>query len=182
MALSEFRDTHSWQGAIKLGPHLSRLADDLPASEEHGLAKQLRKGAVELAATIAADLQHGAKSSDVRLLPALRLVAALELIDKIYPALDTAAAREAVDALFERLTGPAFDERRSAPKPPAAPAHPAAPAPRPEPASVPVMAEAAPVAAPAPRVDAPARPEVTAHDSDTNPALKVSPSDEHQSR
>jgi len=91
MKLSQYRSSSSWLGAIELGPKLMTLAEELPASEELGLSLQLRQIMVELPATIAADLLQG--SSEARLLPVLKLLATLELIDRVYPALDTAGVR-----------------------------------------------------------------------------------------
>ena len=107
MQLSEYKDTHSWQDAMRLGPHLMKLAEEMPATEELGLSWQLRQAMVEIPATIAADLVHGNKPG---LMPLLKLVAALELIDKVYPALDTASAKAASDKLADRLLGEDFDE------------------------------------------------------------------------
>jgi hypothetical protein len=100
MKLSEYRNTLSWQGAIALGPTLLRLAEELPAAEELGLGFALRQGAVELPATIAADLVEGREPG---ILGVLKLSTALELIDKVYPALDTADIRKAVEDLLTRL-------------------------------------------------------------------------------
>ena len=109
MALSEFRDTHSWQGAIELGPHIVRLAEDLPTAEAMGLSLQLRQSMVELPAAIAVDLLEG--HSFTRKPAIMRLVAMLDLIDKIYPALDTAELRTTVEQLAERLSGKDFGEQ-----------------------------------------------------------------------
>jgi len=68
------------------------LAEELPASEELGLSLQLRQIMVELPATIAADLLRDV--SEVRLMPVLKLLATLELIDRVYPALDTAGVKD----------------------------------------------------------------------------------------
>jgi hypothetical protein len=147
MPAAEFRDTRSWQEAIALGPELMELAEAMPATEELGLSWQLRKSMVRLPAAVALDLDD---DKDARKVELYRLMATLELIDKVYPALDTAAAKSAVDRLAERLTGPGFDERvrgkSPAPKP-AAPEQPAAAAPgplagqHPAPDSVPVLEE-----------------------------------------
>lgn len=170
MAFSEFRDTYSWKGAIELGPHLARLADELPAGEQMGLALQLREGMVNLAGGIGLDILDG--GSFTRRRHAVRLLATLDLVDHIYPALDTGAARDALDKLLERLTGPDFDQHKSG-KP-----RTVAPAPRPElphpaPESVPVIPDAPTPAAPTP----PLPPhQVPAHES--NPALKIAVSAE----
>jgi hypothetical protein len=130
MTVSEYRDTYSWQAALELGPRLMSLAEELPAAEEMGLSFQLRQLMVELPAVVAADLiQDGTTRQTV----ALKLVATLELVDRVYPALDTAATRTAADNLVERLMGAGFDERATQqPEAPApAPAAPIAPAPAP---------------------------------------------------
>ncbi|HVQ44616.1 MAG TPA: four helix bundle protein [Candidatus Saccharimonadia bacterium] len=133
MKLSEYRNSSSWQKAIDLGPKLMALAEELPASEETGLSLQLRQLMVELPATIAADLVQ--EHSDERLMPALKLLATLELIDRVYPALDTAGVRSEADALAEGLVSG---------EPAARDAEPPQPAPAPErelePAATPVLA------------------------------------------
>jgi hypothetical protein len=91
---------------MDLAPGLIRLAEEMPASEEMGLSMQLRELMVEVPATIAADLIHG--DQDNRLLPALKLVATLELIDRVYPALDTADTKAAINNLVEQLASPSF--------------------------------------------------------------------------
>jgi hypothetical protein len=175
MALSKFRDTYAWQGAIELGPHLARIADELPASEDNGLARQLRQGMVELPAVIAVDILKD--DGKAQMLPLLKLLAAVDLIDRVYPALDTADAREALEKLYGRISSPDFAERKNPPKP--APHEQKPEPPRPAPETVPVIEGAAPQPLPAPA--APAHPPVAAHsDSDVNPALKVSvASDDH---
>jgi hypothetical protein len=107
MPLTNFRTTASWQAAIALGPGLVRLAEELPASEQLGLAWQLQQTMVELPAAIAFDLQ--AEGRDTRIPVLLQLIAALDLIERVYPALDTAAIRQATDALFERLSSDQFN-------------------------------------------------------------------------
>jgi hypothetical protein len=183
MALSEFRDTHSWQGAIDLGPLLVQLAEELPAGETNGLAQQLRQGMVELPAAIALDMLE--KDSYTRRAVSLRLLAIIELIDKVYPALDTAQARTKLEKLIDRIASdkltertdgapahklPTHDDHEShggheahehhqATTTPAEPAH--TPAPTPNPSAVPVVAEAVAAAIPERR------------ENEANPALKV---------
>lgn len=152
MALSEFRDTHSWQEAIELGPQLVRLAEDLPVAEQMGLSLQLREAMVALPAAIAVDLLEG--GSNTRKPATLRLVAMLDLIEKIYPALDTADVRAAVDTLAERISSNSFGEQTAGAATaylpgattPASDEHPAVDPdePAPAPAAVPVVPEAAP--------------------------------------
>ena len=107
MTLPQSRSTYSWTGAIALGPALVSLAEALPAHEQNGLVMQLQQLMVELPAMITHDLVIG---GETRHDSVFRLVAALELIDRIYPALDGADAREALDTLAERLSGPNFQE------------------------------------------------------------------------
>lgn len=108
MPLSDFRSAHSWQEAIDLGPGLARLAEQLPLSEQMGLAWQLQQIMVELPQAIALDLlQDG---SMTRRPASLRLIASLDLIEKIYPALDTAEIRTAADNLVDRLKSDRFTE------------------------------------------------------------------------
>ena len=128
MTLSDYRSNPYWKAAVDLGPTLVRLADELPASEATGISQVLRLVAIELPAAIAADLMDGGST---RQAPALKLAAAVELIDKVYPALDTAAGRSAVDALLEKLF--ASDFGGSAPAAPVVTPEPAAPAPAPAP-------------------------------------------------
>jgi hypothetical protein len=192
MAFSDFRDTYSWKGAVELGPHLARLADELPGAEQMGLALQLREGMVQLVAGIGLDLLDG--DHLVRRRHAVRLLATLDLIDHVYPALDTAAARDGLEKLLTRLTGPDFDERKGKPRTNAMTSHPA-PTPshnaephaatHPAPESVPVIAEPSSSVAPAPATPVPSsHPQPPAGKAeDFNPALKVAihpDSDSHQ--
>jgi hypothetical protein len=108
MPLSEFRTAYSWQEAINLGPSLVRLAEELPGSEQMGLCWQVQQAMVDLPAAIALDLMED--NSFTRRLVTLKLLAALELIDKIYPALDTAGVRAEVDAVVERISSDRFTE------------------------------------------------------------------------
>ncbi len=117
MTTREYRETYSWQGAIELGPKLLRLAEELPASEDHGLAYVLRELVVELPAMIAEDLIN---ATPARLLPMLKLTAALELIDRVYPALDALAATESADKLMGMISSDKFDQK-VAPTPAPAP-------------------------------------------------------------
>jgi hypothetical protein len=145
VTLSDYRNTLSWKGAIELGPKLIRVAEELPASEEIGLSLQLRQLMVELPAAIAADM---AGATDTRQLTMYKLVAALELVDRVYPALDTGDTKTAVDKLAERLAGPNFAEGATSSAAPA-PAPTSEPTPEPEAPAVSVPAEPAPAAEPA---------------------------------
>ncbi len=107
MTLSDYRQSHSWKGAIDLGPQLMSLAEELPAAEELGLSWQLRQLMVEVPAAIAADLMY---STDSRRTPVLKLLAVLELIDRVYPALDTADTRKQADRLAEELLEDSFSK------------------------------------------------------------------------
>lgn len=140
MTLSDYRQTKAWQGALDLGPQLLRLAEELPAAEEMGLSLALRQAAIELPAGIAADLLQDRQP---RLDQALKVTAALELIDQVYPALDTATARAAADKLLERLTGGDFTEgsNGSASAAQVAPAATSAPAPAAEVAKFSITAQ-----------------------------------------
>jgi len=167
MTLSEYRKTQSWQGAIAIGPALINLAEALPASEEMGLSFQLRQLMVEVPAAVANDLMRG---TEARHKAVLRLVAAIELIDKVYPALDTASVRTSVDQLADRLTGLAFQEELTPGQASAAPAPAPAPMPREEvgePAGVPVLEGSAPAEPAAPvepamPAEAPEQPDASA--------------------
>ena len=135
MTLADYRKDSTYRAAIELGPKLMNMAEELPASEEMGLSLQLRQLMVELPASVAGDLTLG---TGTRHAAGFKLLAVLELIDKVYPALDTAATRSAADKLVEEMVSAAH-----APAPaPAAPKPAPAPAPRPhtdvDPASVPV--------------------------------------------
>jgi hypothetical protein len=152
MTLSDYRKTYSWQGAMELAPGLINLAEALPASEEMGLNHQLRALMVELPAAIAGDLIHGSES---RHTPSLKLVTAIELIDRVYPALDTAATRTAAEKLAERLTGTNWNEPIGGSSPAAVPVIEDKPAASAEPASAPATE---PTPAPEPE---PAEPEPT---------------------
>lgn len=101
MPLSDFRDTFAWREAIEMGPDLIQLAEQLPASEEMGLAYGIRKVMVELPAAIAYDLLEG--NSYSRKKPIARLAAMLDIIDKVYPALDTIEPRNKLEKLTDRV-------------------------------------------------------------------------------
>jgi hypothetical protein len=115
MSSIRYRTSPYWKAAIDLGPSLARLADELPASEENGLSLSMRQLSVELPATIAADLVAG--TTTTRHITVLKLVAALELVDRVFPALDTVSARAAADALAEQLLAPEFGAPAEAPIP-----------------------------------------------------------------
>jgi hypothetical protein len=141
MTLADYQHTQSYQQAISLGSELIKLAEQLPEIEQLGLGQQLRQLMVELPGGIALDLVEG---SNVRLPLALRLDAALELIEHIYPALDAAPARTALASLTGRLMGDHFAEGPVV-EPDPVPEEPAPTTPPPvDPAEVPVMAEPAP--------------------------------------
>jgi len=134
-----------------------QLTEELPASETMGLSFQLRQAMVDVPATAAADALQNA--GDGRMLPILKLLAALDLIEKVYPALDTADARASVDRLAEGIVGKKFGQKDAGAAylpgatTPASDEHPAAaPAAKPAaPSAVPVVPEAStPAAAPAP--------------------------------
>ncbi|MDF2461046.1 MAG: hypothetical protein K0S68_449 [Candidatus Saccharibacteria bacterium] len=138
MTLSEYRKTRSWKGAMDVAPSLIRLAEELPASEEMGLSFQLRQLIVEVPASVASDLLRG---TELRHKSVLRLVTAIDLIDRVYPALDTTETRQAVEQLAEHLTGAGFRDELESPHSQApAPAAPA-PAPHHEPGPAPDPAE-----------------------------------------
>jgi hypothetical protein len=99
--LSDFRDTFAWREAVELGPDLVQLAEQLPASEEMGLAYRLRKVMVELPAAVAWDLLE--ENSHSRKQPIARLAAMLDIIDKVYPALDTIEPRKKLEKLADRV-------------------------------------------------------------------------------
>ena len=107
MTISDYRNTHSWQEAMALGPHLSRLAEELPAGEQMGLSWHLRQSLIEIPVAIAADLAAG---SNTRATQLVRLAATLEMVERVYPALDGGPARQAVDELTKRLTSGSFAE------------------------------------------------------------------------
>src|SRR5262249_21402432 len=139
--------------AVELGPELVQLAEQLPASEEMGLAYRLRKAMIDLPAAIAEDLMEA--DSYTRRVQIARVAAALDIIDKVYPALDTGTVRTKLEKLSDRVA-----TARSGEQPPGAkkvylpgskphagpaaplpkPPLPAAP-PKPSPASVPVVPE-----------------------------------------
>lgn len=57
--IASFRDLHVWQKSIDLVELCYRLAAQLPANEEYGLASQIRRAAVSVPANIAEG--HGRK-------------------------------------------------------------------------------------------------------------------------
>jgi len=139
MTLSDYRQSQGWKGAVDLGPHLIDLAEALPAAEELGLSWQLRQLMVEIPATVAADLMYG---TNTRRPPVFKLLAALELIDRVYPALDTADTRKQADRLADDILADNFTTPlvplEQAPAE-SAPMAPVAPAPIAEPLQVPVL-------------------------------------------
>ncbi len=113
MTANDYRNTYSWQESIALGPQLVRLAEQLPSAEQMGLAHQLHSAMVELPTAVGMDLTTGGQA---RLEAVHRLIAILELVDRVYPALDASAAQAAVDQLAARLSAPdRFNETVSAP-------------------------------------------------------------------
>ena len=138
MTLSEYRTSSSWQGAINLGPELMRLAEELPASEEMGLSYQLRQVMIDLPAAVAGDL---VQNTETRHAVGFRLLATLELVDKVYPALDTVDMRKTAEELVERFMS--TELFAAAPKQPSLPVVPA-----PAPADVPLVDADAKKAAP----------------------------------
>jgi hypothetical protein len=149
-----------------------RLAEDLPAGEQYGLAMQLRQVMVNLPAAIAYDLLE--KDSHNRKTQTLHLVAMLDLIDKIYPALDTADLRAAVEKLADRLAGDKFGEQTAGAAAaylpgavtPATNEHPAAQPQEAAPSAVPVVPEAPAAPAPEPAEHTEAAPTKIAVTSD----------------
>jgi hypothetical protein len=98
---------------------------------------------VELPATIASDQAHAGSEVRTIRIPVLKLLAALEIIDKVYPALDTAGVRGDVEALADHLMD--GEESGTGAKPDGdaqadTPAAPELPAPAPNPAATPVLA------------------------------------------
>jgi hypothetical protein len=143
VTLSEYRSTQSWQGAIDLTPGLMELAEQLPTAEADGLSLQLRQIMVSFPAAIASDLVKG---GDKRFMPLFKLVAALEMIDKVYPALDTTGSKTALDKLADLLNAPDFDQTAAGQT--EAPAAPAPATAEPTPPIIAEPAEEAPAAEP----------------------------------
>lgn len=140
MAQANYRQSDSWKAALDLAPKLVALAEDLPASEEMGLSYRLKKIMVELPSAAAHDQLRG---TDTRQRVALQLMAAIDLIDRVYPALDTADTRAGAEKLAARLLedmaftpdalpGDALDHHEL-------PGHPAGEHHNPDPVNVPVM-------------------------------------------
>lgn len=101
--MDRYRLYVAWQEAMKLGLTLYHLADDLPDEEQHLLAADLRRAAVEVPSGIAQNLLSGQAAE---LYPMIKLQVAMELIGKVYPALDTLDAERGVAALADRLNDP----------------------------------------------------------------------------
>lgn len=99
--MERYRSYYAWQEAMKLGLTLYHLADELPNEEQHLLASDLRRAAVEVPSVIAHNLLGG-QTAD--LLPIIKLQTAMELIGKIYPALDTADAEAEIKTLADRVS------------------------------------------------------------------------------
>lgn len=112
MSQAEYRNTYSWQAALDLGPELVSLAEDLPLHEQTGLVMQISELMIELPAMVAADLVDG---TSLRFAPFYRLIAALELIERVYPALDAGEAKSDLEELGVRLASASFTELVPAP-------------------------------------------------------------------
>jgi hypothetical protein len=97
---------------MDVAPSLIRLAEELPASEEMGLSFQLRQLIVEVPASVASDLLRG---TELRHKSVLKLVTAIDLIDRVYPALDTAEIRQSIEQLANHLTGAGFRDELEKP-------------------------------------------------------------------
>ncbi|HUD11018.1 MAG TPA: hypothetical protein VMS08_01285 [Candidatus Saccharimonadia bacterium] len=189
MPLSEFRTAYSWQEAIDLGPSLVRLVEELPGSEQMGLCWQLQQATVDLPAAIALDLMED--GSNTRRPVALKLIAALELIEKIYPALDTADVRAEVESVIQRISSDHFAETAASnvhtapppeltPRPNVAPPPTSAPVPGSAPAaSIPVIPELESPATSMPEPAAPVAPLPSEPPQDpVSVQLAVPPTDE----
>ncbi len=142
MSHAEYRNTSSWQDSLALGPLLVSLTEDLPAHEQIGLVMQIQQLMVELPAMVAADLADG---TSLRFAPLYRLIASLELIERVYPALDAGTAKQAVEALETRLAGDDFAAAVPAPVPAPIDDESDDTDTAPEPAAVPVLPAAEPV-------------------------------------
>lgn len=98
--LERYRSYYSWQESIKLGLLLYRLADDLPGEEQHLLAHDLRRAAVDVPTLIA---QNILSNQPPDLAAMVKLSNVMELITRVYPALDTSATEEAIRLMSERM-------------------------------------------------------------------------------
>jgi hypothetical protein len=99
--MTDYRNTHAWHEALDLAPLLVRVAEQLPDDEATGIAAEVRRLAIDVPAAVAARLTTEQVDAGIVV---LRVVAALEVIERVYPALDTAAARAAADQLYARTT------------------------------------------------------------------------------
>ena len=100
MTLADYRTADAWQEALALGPALVRITEELPVHEQTGLVMQLHRLMIELPAAVASDLVSG---GETRLLAYFKVVAAIELVERIYPALDSGSARQAIEVLATRI-------------------------------------------------------------------------------
>jgi hypothetical protein len=112
----DFRNTYSWQMTLEFVPHLSQLADELPAVEEQGLKRHLHDIVVDLPTAISIDLR--ASGSTRRHEQLAKLQAALAVIETIYPAIDVTEVNEQVNSLEGRLVGASFTEQIPEPEAP----------------------------------------------------------------
>ncbi len=113
--MDRYRSYYAYLEAMKMSLALYRLADELPDEEQHLLATDLRRAAVEVPTAVAQNLIN-AQPADLS--PILKLQTVMELITKIYPALDTSSAEQEVDAMGERLADHGrFMETVPAPEP-----------------------------------------------------------------
>jgi hypothetical protein len=101
--MEQYRTYYSWQEAMQLSLLLYRQADDLPDEEQHLLASDLRRAAVEVPTQVAENLMSQQPAS---LSAIIKLQIIMELIGKVYPALDTADTEKAVNMLAGRLQDP----------------------------------------------------------------------------
>jgi hypothetical protein len=116
--LERYRKFYAWQEAVKLSLELYRMADELPDDEQHLLARDLRRSAVEIPTAVAVNVVRG-EAADTSIIVRLQVI--MELIGKIYPALDTARTETEIAKVASRMQGN-FTEQEPEPEPTPAPA------------------------------------------------------------
>jgi len=113
MTIDDIRKAYAWQEALKLSKELTKICEEFSDADTNVLVWHLRSSVVDIPAGIAADLQAGRPAT---MEAVVKLVAALELVAKIYPAIETSGADEPLRQLLERMQSDGFSEREPEPE------------------------------------------------------------------
>jgi hypothetical protein len=102
----DYKQSYAWRESLTVSQEVFGLIETLPETAGP-LAAQLAELSVGLPAGVAADLMAGREAG---LDAIVRLMAAVELVDRIYPALDTGKVQKLTARLMDRLQSPTFIE------------------------------------------------------------------------